>query len=814
MELPLDDDELIAALRGVTAVERGAGPDAPAIRGYDVVGAIGEGGMGIVYAAEQAAPRRTVALKVLRPGLTSERALRRFEYETEALARLEHPGIARLFEAGGRDAAGGARPWFAMELVRGRSLVAAVGEQGLSRTARLELFAEICDAVHHAHQKGIVHRDLKPANILIDESGRPKILDFGIARAVDPGAAPAATSTGQLVGTLPYMSPEQVGGDADAVDVRTDVWSLGVILYELLTDRRPFAVADRPIGEAIRILETQEPERVGALAPDVPRDLELIVQKALAKDKERRYPSAAALGEDVRRLLRHEPIAARPPSGLYQLERFARRHRALVGGVLTILVALAAGLLVARGQAERARAAERAARAAQHRAEVDAQRAWTATAFLRSILEQGDPHQSANADPTVRDVLAEAARRVGDELSDEPTVEAVVRASLGRALQGLGDLAGARAHLERALELRRGGPEPAELADVSAALASVALGQGRHDELVRHVDRVLELERDASVRPRTVVEALHSRATALYHEARYEEALAWARRLRERASTAFGDASVEAALASEVSAMVLVARGELDGALALFRSIVATLERELGPDHPQVAGSLGLQADLLQRLGRLDEADELARRALDIRRERFEDDHPTIAASLQTLGLLARARGDRAGAERHLRDSLERMERAHGGEHAYTQQGRLLLAQVLLEGGADPLAAEALLRRIVDDRERGALEPGPIPAGALRLLGTLLQRRGRHDEAALAFERSVDAHLEVFEPDHVRVLDARAQLAGAWIGLGRLEGAERELAIVQAALDEHPERRDAVPSLPHLVEELRVARGR
>ena len=362
------DDELLGPLR--EAWRESPASDGPALdelppeidtRGltrYRIGRLIGSGGMGVVYEAEQRSPRRQVALKVVRPGFSSEQLLRRFELEAEVLGRLDHPGIARIHEAGTFGAGADRRPFFAMELVRGVSLLRYVEERELGRDRRLEVFCKICEAVEHAHQKGVIHRDLKPANILVSEAGEPVILDFGVARVTDVEARQETLQTraGQIVGTLAYMSPEQVAGDAAAVDVRSDVYALGVLYYELLGGARPYELSGLPLTEAVRIVREAEPRPLGALDPALRGDLETIARKALEKAPARRYGSAGQLAADVRRYLNREPIAARPPSAVYQLVRFSQRHRALVGGAAAVLVTLVAGLvasLVLKAQSDR-----------------------------------------------------------------------------------------------------------------------------------------------------------------------------------------------------------------------------------------------------------------------------------------------------------------------------------------------------------------------------------------------------------------------------------------------------------------------------
>ncbi|NNF44480.1 MAG: protein kinase [Phycisphaerales bacterium] len=354
VERLLDDDERPHAVLDqppVAAAPLGAGIDGvrpDEIGGYRIIDVVGVGGMGVVYRAEQERPRRPVALKVIRPGALTPELRRRFDREADVLGRLQHPGIASIFEAGRAETAYGEQPFFAMEFVEGRPVTEAIRDHDLDLATQLELFARICDAVQHAHEQGIVHRDLKPGNILVDAAGAPKVLDFGVARLVagETVAATAHTAPGQLVGTLPYMSPEQVAGDPSLVDTRTDVYALGVLLCELLTGRLPHDVQEKSLPEAARIIRDEEPTRLGVLDRRYRGDLETIVATAVERDPSRRYPSARALASDVRHYCRDEPIVARPPTTLYQLGKFARRNRILVGGVAGVIIALAIGTIV------------------------------------------------------------------------------------------------------------------------------------------------------------------------------------------------------------------------------------------------------------------------------------------------------------------------------------------------------------------------------------------------------------------------------------------------------------------------------------
>jgi WD40 repeat protein/tRNA A-37 threonylcarbamoyl transferase component Bud32 len=334
---------------------------------FEVVRVLGAGGSATVYEAMQQSPRRRVALKTMHAQLSTEAATRRFRDEAEILARLQHPDIAHVYEAGVFEAEGRRMPWFALELVEsGRSLLAYCEEEALDRRRRLELFTRICRAIHHGHQKGIIHRDIKPENLLVDGSGRPKVIDFGIARIAGLGGASEARAR-EVAGTLPYMSPEQCRLLEGEVDVRSDVYALGVLLYELLTGRLPHDVSDTPIPEATRRILEDDPTPIAKLDRSLRGDLALIVHKAMARQRSDRYQSAADLGRDVERYLAFRPVSARSPTSGYHLRLLARRRTALVCALAGLLVVLVGGAVVSTVFAWRAERSRRAAVAAGNR---------------------------------------------------------------------------------------------------------------------------------------------------------------------------------------------------------------------------------------------------------------------------------------------------------------------------------------------------------------------------------------------------------------------------------------------------------------
>ena len=406
---------------------------------YRIVGSLGAGGMGCVYEAVDEELDRRVAIKLIRPHLASGETLRRFELEARLLALLDHPAIARIHDVGRFDSDAGMQPYMAMELVHGRPLTTFAAER-LDVRERLLLLARVCDGVDHAHQRGVIHRDLKPNNILVDERGDPKILDFGIARLTDADVRVTTlrTHVGQVVGTLGYMSPEQASGDPTRIDTRSDVYALGVIGYQILTGRLPHDVDGMMIHEAVRVIQEDEPPRLGTLDRSLRSDIETIIHKALEQDPDRRYPSAFEFAADIRRFLGHEPIVARPQSAIYQIGRFARRHRALVASVALAFVLLTAGIVgTTYGLVS--------ARAQQRRAEERTREAEAVTRFLTAILTSGDL-ETLGADARVRDAVDLASRSLLPELADDPVIEARVRHIIGTASVVLGELESAEEH--------------------------------------------------------------------------------------------------------------------------------------------------------------------------------------------------------------------------------------------------------------------------------------------------------------------------------------------------------------------------------
>jgi tetratricopeptide (TPR) repeat protein len=473
--------------------------------------------MGVVYLAQQERPRRRVALKVMRPGTATPELLRRFEREAQTLGQLQHEGVARIYEAATADTGHGRQPYFAMEFIQGQPLTAYADARKLTIAERLRLMIRACQAVQHAHQKGVIHRDLKPANILVEESGQPKVLDFGVARVTEsdlPGTT-VHTAVGHLVGTLPYMSPEQAAGDPGQVDTLADVYALGVICYELLAGRRPHDLKGLPLPAAVRVIVDAEPPSLGSVNKDLRGDLTTIVAKSLEKDKARRYQSAADFAADLQRYLNDEPVQARPAGTIYHFGKFARRNKALVSAAVILLTALVAGSwlwALTALQRERADVAEKEKARLQadgyvQAAHLDAQRGrWREALVAYDKALTTERHRDS---VPLRLEKIQALLAVNEASRAATEIEALAAAPhLGEyegpvlLLQGDILLGQDNARAERLLRKARTKPLPPAAASYAEALLTE-----RTPEAVKHLR--LSLERDAyQPRARAILELL------------------------------------------------------------------------------------------------------------------------------------------------------------------------------------------------------------------------------------------------------------------------------------------------------------------
>lgn len=772
------DEALLPALRSMDSGPEVAIPDQ--IAGYKILQRLGEGGMGVVYEAEQQNPRRRVALKVLRAGVASPRILRRFEHEAQVLGLLQHPGIAQIHEAGTFESESGRQPFFAMELVQGQPLMEHIRSQRPDLAGSLALVIRICEAVHHAHQKGVIHRDLKPGNILVDRHGQPKVLDFGVARLTE-GTAETTTTlrtrAGELIGTLAYMSPEQVSGDPAAVDTRSDVYALAAICYQVLTGRLPHDLRRKSMPEAVRTIGEDEPTALSSVDRSLRGDLETIVLKGLEKDRDRRYQSAAELTQELGRFLRNEPIAARPPSTLYQLRKFARRNKALVGGVVGVFVVLVAGIVVSLVFWNKAEDAADVAHARQVQAEEEFAQAEAARDFLQEVLIQASPEQRTGGEPTIRDALATALTRV-EELQSRPHVEAAVRHTLGRVQSGLHRYAAAEAQLVRSLELYEGlyGKEHQKIAYVLASLAVVYTREGHYDKAEATARRALSMQHTLARHPTIRASVLAALGLALYGRGELVDAERHTREAFRTYRLLEGADSVNVALTKGTLARILSKTDQPKEAEKLYRDALARQRKLLGPNNPSVAITAGSLAGFLATRGRMAEAEKLQREALAIQEAAFPEDHPAVGEARQGLGWLLCRRGKEAEGLPLVRDGVGIQKRALGKTHRRVAHGLLVLGTVLYED-RQYAASETALREAVESTTAAFGPTHQQTVKCLSSLGCALAKQGKHEDAIPLLQKSYELGKTLSPPADMTVSTSRAQWIVCLLSLGRREGA-------------------------------------
>lgn len=697
---------------------------------YHIVRQIGEGGMGIVYEAEQERPRRRVALKLVRMGFGSESMRRRFQREAEMLGRLRHPGIAHIYESGIHTAPSGAKvPFLAMELIRGVSLTNYAQVQKLGVRDRLALFARVCDAVEHAHLNGVIHRDLKPTNVLVEAGGQPKILDFGIARATDADVHTATlhTSVGQLIGTVSYMSPEQASGHSADLDHRSDVYSLGIMLYELLTGRFPYDLRHRSIPDAVRVIQGSEPTRLSTVDRGLGGDIETIISKALEKERERRYDSAAAFAGDIRRFLKHEPIVARPTTTWYQVRKFAQRHRTLVVATVFCVLVLIGGIagttagwlsardanrLLNRAVFEATRQRDRAVES-ESRAATELARSRQTSDFMRSMLRSVNPSVARDRDTTLLHELLEGAVRKMDrgDIADQPSVEAQMRATLAETFMGIGDNAAARRVIEPAMSLARVAPAEHihEFQTARIFYATTLVVWGRHTEAKAEFEQCMTIQQGGALPENEAAGVLYSNYAGLLSTlGDYERALQLNRRALDIRRRDLGErhGDVAASLANIAGCLKDLERR--DEALVMMNDALA-LYRELEP--PGLLQITILQnniADLLLLMNRPDEAEARIREALSIGARIYKPEHQQMGILAHTLGRALRAQENHAGAYEQFAQAEAVLTAAFDHAHPFVVMTRTDLGLELTslgryrEAEQELLAAHALLAEMKD----------------------------------------------------------------------------------------------------------------
>jgi len=788
---------------------------------YKLLSILGEGGFGTVWLAERREPMvQRVALKIIKPGMDSKAVVARFEQERQALAVMDHPNVARVFDGGvtDADARGGGRPYFVMELVHGEPLNTFCDRHQLTIRERLALFIPICEAVQHAHSKGIVHRDIKPSNILVsmkDGHAVPKVIDFGIAKAITHEAwgHTAFTQQGTVIGTSEYMSPEQISGALD-IDTRSDVYSLGVVLYEVLVGALPFDAAtlrsasfvevqriirevdpprpstrlsgvDQRTGEGIASARRVERER---LASELKRELEWIPLKAMRKERVRRYASADAMGADIRRYLDGRPLEAAPESRAYLFKKFVRRHRVETVAAAAVFLALIAGLAGTISQAREAARQRDAALAAQ-----------TGESEQRRLAEaQREEALRQKAAAETNAAAAEAARARAQAITDFVTTAlrssdpfAVSGNESGAGSDGGGGAVGGRHDTTilgamefalRDLDAGRFKDDPETEAALRTTIATILENNGRAREAEPLYRAALETYRSRYPGDHPLVaNALHSLSRNLHTLGRPEaepmcrESLAMYERLTPRD---------EGAIARGLSALglMLADLGRASDGVAPLTESLRIRERlqtgENGRDSAEVAISLSNLASVLRAAGRADEASPLAARALEMRERLYKGDHPDVANSLDTLAMIELTLGRLPEAETLYTRALEMRTRLFPGDHPTIAENLSMVAWVR-EDMDRAEEAGSLYQRALNMRRR--LFPGNHPevAASIGNLGYNRQALGMYEEARALFIEADAMYRAVYPGDHPSIATNLSNLAMALNNLGEREEATR-----------------------------------
>jgi serine/threonine protein kinase/Tfp pilus assembly protein PilF len=715
-------------------------PDGPGhpdeqIGPYRLLSVLGEGGFGTVWLAERRDPFvQRVALKVIKAGMDSRAVIGRFHQERQAMAAMSHPGIARVLD-GGLTSHG--RPFFVMEFVKGQPITDFCDARRLGVPDRLRLFQRVCEALQHAHLKGVIHRDLKPNNILaFDVEGQApgvKVIDFGVAKAAHSGVAPHTvfTEIGQMIGTLEYMSPEQADSRVAEIDTRSDIYSLGAVLYELLTGLTPFdadelrgkglaelqriLVQDDPASPSLRIStiatrDTNQAARIAQQRGEAPfelirrlrSELEWIPLMAMRKEPQNRYQSAAELARDIERYLHHEPLMAGPPSARYRLTKFIRRRKAVAAGIVAVTLSLTLGLGLALWQ-------WREAIAARGLAETRARESEAVTKFVTEALVSADPMSGGDRDFSVRQAMRQALDRIQrGQLRDQPEVEAALDMTIGSVLARNGDLDGAITPLERAmhtLETMHGADHP-DIAKCLNNLAIVALDQNRLKDAESLHQRALGIrERTLGPDDPAIATSLNNLSNLLRRQGRLEDAEPLQLRALAIYERALGPNHPNVAVCLNNVGMMRERQGRIEEAAIALERALEIRESALGPDHPVTAQSVDNLAGLRVTQGRVDEGERLYRRALDIAERTLGPDALGTAGPLNNLAETLDARRNWREAEPLYRRSLAIHEAKLGLDHVEVARRLFNLAANLKDQGR-PSEAEPLARRAVEILER------------------------------------------------------------------------------------------------------------
>ncbi len=769
---------------------------------FKIQGMLGRGAMGTVYLAEQQNPKRPVALKIMNAEKMTETRLRRFDLETESLAKLKHPGIATIYESGQTERNGRYHPYFAMEYVQGKELDRYAGSLGLQ--ARVELLRTICEAIEHAHLRGIVHRDLKPANIVVDEDGRARVLDFGVAKSLEQDSG-----VKELVGTIPYMSPEQLRRDTD-IDLRTDVFALGVMIHEVLTGQLPNRLNGKTIEDALEVV--CQPPKLDTCGLDP--ELRAIVTKAMAPVRADRYAAASELAADLRNYLHYEPVEAMNGGRWYRGRKFVTRNKALVGLTCLVLMVLIVGVVAASYQAARAtkgwataESQREQADLARRLAEEERSRAIAVNRFMVDMLGSADPGSTLGEELTVREVLDTAALTVGSDLADHPGVHATIRMALSNTYLGLGDLTAAEQHAREMVRVTREsmGDDNSLTADAKSTLSLVLTELGQYDEaerLLNEADEVIQTlgmpvesaklrsslarihhmrgQHDKSLDEWAACEkiltehlganhketliVMHNRGVALKDIGRLAESEKVMDEVVERRLATFGPDHPQTLVARDVLASVIQKQGRDQGAIEIFRDVCDRRIRVLGEDHFSTLLSMGNLGAALIQIGELDEAEVLTKRALEGHRKRFGNEHTKTLVLMGNLAYLLEDQGKVDEAASMYREVIDIRERASGGVDPETWSPINNLAMLLMNN--DGLEeAEELFEKLMGMCE-ALLPPNHYYLALFRNnYGECLTKLGKYDDAQRAFQLSHPVIEATFGTTHPRTQKSRARMS-------------------------------------------------
>ena len=759
---------------------------------YRILDLIDRGGMGAVYRAEQERPRRKVALKLIDRVFASPEILRRFKIESEVLGRLQHPSIAQILEAGSTDTDVGSRPFFAMELVEGPPLNEYVERNRLSVRERLELMIRICHGAQHAHRNGVIHRDLKPANILVTQEGIPKILDFGVARVTDPELRSTASQTvqGTVMGTLPYMSPEQLRGNPDEVDTRSDVYALGVVCYELLTGRLPRDLTDLPLAEAVRVVTESDPRPLESPDRTFPTDLRTIVAKALEGDPDRRYGSASEFAADLQRYLDDQPIAARPASGFYHVKKMMTRHKLATALVAALVVTSAAFGIVMGLQAQRI-SEER------DRAELEADTARQVSDYLQDLFVASDPWKSQDADLTARDLLDRGREKIDEELADQPELRTRLLLILGNTYRGLGERESSGEMLENAVELAResADEDPATMVETLHALAWWHRDYGTLERAVALCRESLAIsEEDFGPESEEVATDLGYLGAFLRDLGRVEEAQAVLERSLAVRERILGPDHVDVGWSLYHLGWLRLGMEDYTEANLVYERACEILERSFGPDDPNTATCLADWSKNLASLKEFGPAREKLERSLEIRQRVFPEGHPEVANGLTDLGFLLWQMGDLEGAGEQYLAAWE-MRRDHlGPAHRETLKAQHNLALVREREGK-PDEAEQLIRERVDLARTNHGDRSELLSRALYAHSSFFVRQRRAEEAKSVLRELLVVVAPVAEADPRKVASVSFSLASLLTEPGEAEEALELLSKISDVLSNNQELR-------------------